>query len=576
MRKFLTVVVMFLLCQYSIGVLADNQMYLSGPNAQPGQTVELTLNLKNTDPVSSWACALYLPEGIVFNQLSANTNRYSYKPELVDTRATNDGGTMCSVMCKYNDGVFSTLTGTEGAIATISISVPEDFAPGDYNIEIKRISLSSPDAVSLSVNETSTFAWKVLDADTPSQKDNQMYLTGPNAKPGQMVELTLNLKNTDLVAAWACALYFPEGIVFNQLSVDTNRYPKKPEVYNSLPTNDGGTLCFVSCGTSSNSNLTGTDGAIAMISISVPEDYPLGDYNIEMKRISLSSYDGVSLPVNETSTFVLKVVDTDNPTLKCDLNGDGGVDAGDIMTIINNIADEIYYAAADLNNDGFVDVGDIMVVINTIIGTYDNSAGVKAMSGLTDTMPATENNDCLTITNEDNIVSIQLDNEFEYSAFQMLVTLPDGVDIDDVIFNSDRLDGFTKFAKKVNDGQYIIIGFSMDGNVIAGSAGKILSISTIGSADNNIIISDPIFSIPEAKSYKLQVDDSTNLQGIQCAQISVRGNSVYVHANNDATLNIYSVCGALCERKCLHPGVNTITLRRGQYIINNHKVIISK
>ena len=160
----------------------------------------------------------------------------------------------------------------------------------------------------------------------------------------------------------------------------------------------------------------------------------------------------------------------------------------------------------------------------------------------------------------------------------MLVTLPDGVDINDVTFNSDRLNGFTKFVKKVNEGQYIIIGFSMDGNVIAGSSGKMLSLSTTGNADDDIIISDPIFSIPEAKPYKLRVADSytTNLQGVQREEISVRGNTLYVYANNDTTLNIYTVSGALCEQKRLHPGVNTIPLRRGQYIINNQKVTISK
>ena len=281
-----------------------------------------------------------------------------------------------------------------------------------------------------------------------------------------------------------------------------------------------------------------------------------------------SSYGGMTSSVTVAVTFANN----------SDLNDDGLVDVSDIMTIINNIADDIYLAAADLNNDGFVDVGDIMVVINAIIGIHDNTAGVKAMRDVTNSMPATENADYLTISNEDNIVSIQLDNEFEYSAFQMLVTLPDGVDIDDVIFNSDRLNGFTQFARKVNERQYIIIGFSMDGNVISGSAGKILSLSITGNADDNIVISDPIFSIPDAKSYKLRVDNSftTNLQDIQVAQISVRGNTVYVHANNDTMLNIYSVSGALCERKHLHPGVNAIALRPGQYIINNRKVTITK
>lgn len=211
--------------------------------------------------------------------------------------------------------------------------------------------------------------------------DNLMYMTGPNASPGQTVELTLNLRNTDLVAAWACALYFPEGVVFNQLNVDTNRYSQKPQLIDSRPTTDGGTLLVVSCGTSSNSILIGTDGAIATISISVSDDLAPGEYDIGIKKISLSTYDGESLPVNETSTFALKVGDPDASTLKYDLNNDGSVDVGDIMTIINFIADDIYNAEADFNGDKFVDVGDIMAVINAIIGTHNNSAGVKAMHG---------------------------------------------------------------------------------------------------------------------------------------------------------------------------------------------------
>ncbi len=281
-----------------------------------------------------------------------------------------------------------------------------------------------------------------------------------------------------------------------------------------------------------------------------------------------SSYGGMTSSVTVSVTFANN----------SDLNDDGAVDVADIMTIINLIADDIYLVSADLNADGFVDVGDIMAVINVMMGNYSYGAGVKAMSSLTDTDIVTENNDYLSITNEDNIASIQLDNEFEYSAFQMLVTLPDGVDIDAVIFNSDRLNGFTKFARKVNERQYMIIGFSMDSDVIAGSSGKILSLRTTGNADDNIIISNPIFSIPKAKSYKLQVAEShiTNLQDIQVAQISVRGNTVYVYANNDTTLNIYTVSGALYKRKRLRCGANTITLRPGQYIINNHKVTISK
>jgi len=61
-----------------------------------------------------------------------------------------------------------------------------------------------------------------------------------------------------------------------------------------------------------------------------------------------------------------------------DLNGDGFVDVGDIMVIVNIMASSgtastipAGHAAgvsADLNGDGFVDVGDIMAIVNFMAG----------------------------------------------------------------------------------------------------------------------------------------------------------------------------------------------------------------
>jgi len=61
-----------------------------------------------------------------------------------------------------------------------------------------------------------------------------------------------------------------------------------------------------------------------------------------------------------------------------DLNGDGFVDVGDIMVIVNIMASSgtastipgghAAGVSADLNGDGFVDVGDIMVIVNFMAG----------------------------------------------------------------------------------------------------------------------------------------------------------------------------------------------------------------
>ena len=49
---------------------------------------------------------------------------------------------------------------------------------------------------------------------------------------------------------------------------------------------------------------------------------------------------------------------------KGDVNGDGNVNVGDIMAVINVMATNAYDDKADVNQDGKVNVGDIMAVIN--------------------------------------------------------------------------------------------------------------------------------------------------------------------------------------------------------------------
>jgi hypothetical protein len=51
-----------------------------------------------------------------------------------------------------------------------------------------------------------------------------------------------------------------------------------------------------------------------------------------------------------------------------DLNGDGVVNVGDIMVVINIMADGDNDLKGDLNGDGKVNVGDIMAIINIMAG----------------------------------------------------------------------------------------------------------------------------------------------------------------------------------------------------------------
>ena len=155
---------MFILCQYSMESHAEtNQVYLSGASSRPGQEAELTINLRNAESVIGYSCVVYLPEGVTLQSISKIKDRGGQK--YFQTNETNNGGVMISAN-NYNDGGFYAFTGNDGPVAKIVVSVPDNFTAGDYEVELKNISLANASGQSLSVNETFTFKWSIVDTFT--------------------------------------------------------------------------------------------------------------------------------------------------------------------------------------------------------------------------------------------------------------------------------------------------------------------------------------------------------------------------------------------------------------------------
>ena len=258
-----------------------------------------------------------------------------------------------------------------------------------------------------------------------------------------------------------------------------------------------------------------------------------------------------------------------------DVDSDGVVDVADLQCIINIIIGTMNAtSSADVNGDGEIDIADIQNIINIILGNVNAQSNVRGWVSM----------DCTETTNDDYIgyvqacdkINVDLSNNLTYSAFQMKVTLPEGVDIAFVEFNNERLNGFTKLVKKIDEQQYLVMGYSMEGYIIEGDEGNLLTINTNG--NGNVIISDVVFSTPDAISCQLRVisDVETGIKDIAVTKVQSFGNTVYVNIANPQEMSVYSIGGQLVKKVSLTSGLNSFTLPKGQYIINNQKVIIDK
>ena len=149
---------MLILCQYSIGSLAeDNLLYLSADRCSPGQDGELTINLKNSEDVCGYGCTIYLPEGFTLKEITPITNRGGQ--EYFKQLEKDDGG-MILMSVNIASNMYN-FTGSDGPVAKVSVSVPKSIAPGEYEVQLKQISLANTGGTSLSVNESFTFKWSI-------------------------------------------------------------------------------------------------------------------------------------------------------------------------------------------------------------------------------------------------------------------------------------------------------------------------------------------------------------------------------------------------------------------------------
>lgn len=127
----------------------ENVLFVKGSKGVAGLNTTLSLMLNNTIEAVGFQCDFYAPEktgvpkdedGFYMMDLSTERTTYS-KTNLFETGLQADGAIriLCSSSKNY---AFS---GTTGEVATITLSLDKDIAPGEYPLVLKNIVISNPE-----------------------------------------------------------------------------------------------------------------------------------------------------------------------------------------------------------------------------------------------------------------------------------------------------------------------------------------------------------------------------------------------------------------------------------------------
>ena len=149
--------------------LADAyQIYVEAANGKTGATAELTLNMDNKLAIGIWECTLVLPEGVTYKDVAIVDGRYpeGYNAVIIGV-PSNDNEV--HITCYGEEGV--TLTGTKGAVATVTVEIASTVEPKDYIVTVKNAKLTEPNG---SIHEDGKkireFTWTIEQGEEPGIK----------------------------------------------------------------------------------------------------------------------------------------------------------------------------------------------------------------------------------------------------------------------------------------------------------------------------------------------------------------------------------------------------------------------
>jgi len=203
-----------------------------------------------------------------------------------------------------------------------------------------------------------------------------------------------------------------------------------------------------------------------------------------------------------------KIVEFPSP----DVNQDEDVNEQDVMDIAHFVvgtpSDSFFEFLADINNDGTVNLGDAVVVVNEII---DSQNLVKARIASN----PYEERDELILKEENGTLSLCMNNNRQYTAFQFDLYLPEKSEVAKMILNTGRNQNHQLIYNKLEDGHYRVAVLSTSNMEFNGIAGELLNMAINGVSRDDVSVHEIHFFDSNGKDYHFyNIDNSmeTNIE----------------------------------------------------------------
>ena len=297
---------------------------------------------------------------------------------------------------------------------------------------------------------------------------------------GDVIAIPVRLDNNLDVMAFQTDVFLPEG--FSIVTDEDNEYLITPSdrltsdhIIMADNANNGSVR--VICYTPNEQPINGHEGDLFYIIVKAPDDAENG-CSIGLRNSLLTTTDYQELVVPDTTATITVI-----QFIPGDVNDSRTVNVTDIVVAAQYILDRnpnpFIFEAADMNSDGNVTVTDIMLIAYLI--NHPTMNAPRRMPALMDCSDRMSGEGVTLAEGETRTVSIALDNEMLYTAFQFDLTLPEGLKASNFQL-TNRAGSHAFDVNTLTDGKTRALCYSPAIEVIDGHEGALLTFDVTATA----------------------------------------------------------------------------------------------
>lgn len=189
-----------------------------------------------------------------------------------------------------------------------------------------------------------------------------LYIENTSANRGTQIELPVQLDNgEESITAFQFDVELPDGLTLMGCSLSD----RKADHGNPSPKKQSDGSYRFTTFSGNNSPFSGTEGVLLYLTLNIDSEMPIGNYEIKLKNIELSTQSkAIEQPDCKSQFSVLEV-------LMGDVNNDGKVSIFDAVQIVNyilgNNPSPFVFFAADVDRNGKITIFDAVSTVNIIL-----------------------------------------------------------------------------------------------------------------------------------------------------------------------------------------------------------------